>query len=215
MRVGKLIAGVLGLTAVAAPSTSWSLNLIANGSFEAPTVTDHNGGWQLYTGLPNWDVPGSYVELQSNGLYGPGSVAADGTQWVELDSPANVAQILQSLDTLPGVSYNVNFWYASRPGYGEQTLGVYWNNSLMETVGGSGSVTGLHWTNYSFDFIATGATSTLGFGSLGNYVGYNDAGGNLVDHVVVTGGAPVPEPSTLLLLTAGAGIAARRRRARG
>jgi len=203
-------------------STSASANMIGNGSFESPeTTTDPASGtfglWKVYSSLTGWETPINYIELQRNGLYGtdPSAQAPDGVQWAELDSVGNV-QLRQKVQTEAGSLYSLSFFYSERPDYGMQQLAVYWNNTLVSVVGSDlqVSTSGLNWRKYTFDLVGTGSEGVLAFGSLANFADKLGAGGNLLDNVILTktSGAEVPEPTSLLLLTAGGAIVASRRR---
>jgi hypothetical protein len=95
-------------------------------------------------------------------------------------------------------------------------MGVYWNNNLVAVVGSALTVstTNLNWRQYNFNLLGNGTEGILSFASLNNYTGPNDAGGNLLDHVMLTktGSTNVPEPATMILLSSGLIAGARLRR---
>jgi hypothetical protein len=210
---GLLAAGIV--TVHASP-----INLVANGSFEeGGTVVADNGGWILYNPITGWGSTGA-VEVQSNGLYGAGSNAADGSHWLEMDShlngPGSVA-IQQTITTVAGAQYDLTFAFAGRPGEGstQNVLDVGINGAMTRYSKGSTSPT-LNWEYFTLSFIGTGS-DVIYFADGGLATpGINNTLGTLLDDVSVTAQA-VPEPGTLGLFgigMLGLAFAARRRAGR-
>ena len=181
-----------------------SASLVNNGSFEENAI---GGDWAITGTLTGWSTPYNYVEIQKNGLYGAGSVAPNGVQWVELDLPltptgspvALTAQIFQDVPSIVGGTYSLSFSYSPRANYGQQILGVFWGSPeapatpLAFQVGSFGSDPSLNWQLQTYTFVATENSMRLGFGSLENLVQTLntipegiDAGGNLLDNVALT-----------------------------
>jgi Protein of unknown function (DUF642)/PEP-CTERM motif len=199
-----IVAVVFGALVQSTPASA--TNLIANGSFESHTVLSNSGTWQVFTSLPSWQVNGQYIELQRNGLFGSGSQnqATHGVQWAELDYPGTSAQISQNVFAANAAAYLLTFDYSSRPGFGEQSLGIFWNGNLIGSVGGNGNSNQLNWQSFSFQLDGFSGINSLGFGSLANYASDIAAGGNLLDNVSLTAvDKPVPEPATAAMLGAG------------
>ena len=200
-------------------SQALAVNLINNYSFEDPVPTNNGGMWQVYNSISGWETPLNYIEIQRNGLYGSAASnqAPHGYQWAEVDAPGAGDALRQSVATENGASYSLSFYYSGRPGYALQEMGVYWNNSLVAVVTNALTVSSqnLNWAQYNFSLVGTGTTGVLSFASLKNYTGPNDAGGNLLDYIVLTktGSANVPEPASLLLLSSGLLFARRFKKA--
>lgn len=161
-------------------------NLIVNGGFETPVVTDNGGQYQIYpSGFTGWaNESGAGPEIQRN------SVAGDphgGVQLVELDSTGSSA-MSQTLVTVPGGKYRLHFWYSPRPGIpaGDNTIGfnvkVVSDSSViisdtvgLTAVGGSNT----SWTEHVYDFIAVDASTKVIFTDLGS--SSNSLGGYIDD----------------------------------
>jgi hypothetical protein len=191
----KIVLGIL-----AAGALSVHANLIVNGSFEnnGSNMYANYGSWQTYTSITGWTNTG-YVEVQNNGLFGAAAVAADGTNWVELDSYASYS-ISQGFGAVAGQSYTLSFAYAGRP-----DAPIYDDSMLVKINGVStyykttASTPGqpLNWLNGSFTFTSTGA-DVISFTAEGP----SDGLGMLLDNVAVNVPA-VPEPTSLGLMGLG------------
>jgi len=164
-------------------------NLIQNGSFEVPEVTD-SAKWEIFSNSdPNlkWTVEWvgsqtSYggrtrpdpalVEYHEN-IMGP---AQDGDQYAELDSdwfgphdPLNgepaLVKIHQDIPTTPGAKYKLHYYFSPRPNTGgsENIMYVNIDDVPVQTLGpvaGGGSIV---WTEYTYEFTATNASTKVEF----------------------------------------------------
>lgn len=190
------------------PSTS---NIFVNGGFEDPVVV-HSDKWEVYpAAITGWtiawrsDIPLTYnsinrpepgnLELHSGVL----GVAHSGSQYAELDSdwdghanlisgePASTV-ISQTIPTIIGATYTVDYWFAPRPNTNASNNNVTarWNGVVLNTTGpvagGAGNLTAGSWTHYGpFNFIATSTSAVVSFTDEGTA----DSLGSFIDDVTV------------------------------
>ena len=200
MSVAACCVAVWAVVLPASPARAG--DLVVNGSFESPSIAP--AFFALFPAIPGWTATAGGLELQRNGIFGPGSVAFDGQQWHEIDRAAGATGIFQDLATVPGQVYVLSFAYAPRPGTAptENVFSVLWGGATVATFGPltppAGSV--LDWQVASILVTATGSSTRLQFDDLGG------AGsvGALLDDVSVVGVGVVPEPSALSLAGIGA-----------
>lgn len=173
-----------------------SSNLIVNGGFETPIVTDNGGQWQVFPDgtLTSWEVTGGSagLEIQRNGVAG---APHGGVQLAELDShtPGDSSSgIEQVISTVPGQQYRLRFWHSPRPNNGPNTdnaveLDVLVTSTsgtmITDTIGlpsfsGSGTV----WTEHVYDFVALDSETTIRFTDAGSQ---QDTLGGYLDDVSV------------------------------
>jgi choice-of-anchor C domain-containing protein len=206
------------LTAVS--TTGAKANLIVNGSFENGTFADPDiiaghfvdlvpgdtklTGWTVSVGKVNWHrADPSFV-----------SPARDGTKMIDLINNGGLGGTLtQTFATTAGTQYELAFWLAG-PNVGFENprtvrvnLGNGSDHDLTTAASPSNQTT---WERKTVLFTATAASTTLSFvdppptpgtvfwGAFIDDVSVVEAGGG-----PDPGGAPVPLPSTLLLLGAG------------
>ena len=194
---------MVGVTALLLVVTAFPAHadFIQTGSFEAPSPA---GNWGLFNSsvVSGWDSP-NLLEFQTASLFGP---AAEGVQYIELDSNRGDGNqfITQNLATSIGDRYTLRFAFSPRPGHTQNILelGIGGPDAfdLFQGVVAQGSGSGLRqtaWIYYTFDFVATGTQTRIGFRD----AGADDSLGTLLDDVSVTGGvASAPEPGTVVLL---------------
>ena len=171
MVVAVVAACALTLTTLfvigaAASSTS----LVANGSFESPSVT--TATTMTGTQLPSWDIGASRLKLV------PGSVwaAEQGSQSIELFGTGGPSALSQTLATAANHVYTITFWYGANPNAGQGSCGrpaieVLWNDTRVGNTAGytaippkKGGTVG--WTGATIQVAATATSSKLGFRSL-------------------------------------------------
>ncbi|MFA4880660.1 MAG: DUF642 domain-containing protein [Candidatus Doudnabacteria bacterium] len=169
-------------------------NLIQNGGFETPEVTDA-AKWEIFpsgaTGL-FWTIgwePGQSTTYGGQTRPDPalkelqegvnGWLPAEGDQYAELDTdwfgpgnplsgePARV-NIYQNITTTIGNTYKLTYKYSPRPGVGadNNTLIVRVNDSQVATHSAVGGSNTI-WTEYTYEFKATGTTTKIEFAAGG------------------------------------------------
>jgi hypothetical protein len=205
----KILRNTIATTCLAVlVATGAQANLIQNGSFEDISGAVAIGGygsastWQIYSTVPNWDASQN-VEIWSNDFIVP---AYDGNRVLELNAhPGNANgsfSILQSFATTAGQQYELTFAGRRRQANSDESFSVSVGNlvdSIYNQAWGN-------WNEYSYQFTANSALSTLTFTSLDNG---RDTTGNIFDAISVTA---VPEPGSLALIMLGlAGLAYTRK----
>jgi hypothetical protein len=184
-----LLAG----SALQSSATGPDTNIVVNGNFETPVLSGDPGpgNWVHFpdSAVDGWSsiTPGSPIEIM-RGDFGP---AADGVQYVELDSATGATGIYQDLTTLPGTIYRIDFQFAARPETpaSDNHMGVYWDEIGSEDeLAGPGQIqvdgtndTEAQWTSHYRSTVATSHTSRLYF----QYLGTQNSFGALLDDVRV------------------------------
>lgn len=180
--------------------------LVLNGSFELPEVTnpklwdtfvDLTPGLEWLVELVNGD-PATGIEIQAGYA---GWVAAEGSQYVELDGDAPNS-IYQDIPTIQGENYQISFAFSPRPGTvaADNAVEVVWDGNVIDTVTAVSDVTGMTWSTHTFSGTATGANTRLQLTDAGATA---NSLGTLIDdvHVVcipaVTPPPPPPSPTIL------------------
>ena len=169
------------------------VDVISNGSFEAPVVS---GEFQQFPStIPGWSGSAG-IELQVNGSLGAGQVTPFGNQYAELAVEQD-STYSQTLTTTPGATYNLSFYFSARPGTGTNGVDVGFTGS--SDVSFSASDTGsLNFKRFTHTFVASATQSVLSFTPTNApHLG----GGDLLDNVSLTTetGSPsaVPIPAAL------------------
>lgn len=168
-------------------------NLIHNGSFEEPVVTNSRQ-WDWYGSIPGWTLAqGNVIEVQKT-IKGIGS-AADGFQHVELDSNQS-SSIFQDLSTKVNRKYSLTFAFSARPGTptSDNILGIKWDGYLIDNLVADGrEFTDSNWKNFTYKVTAKSSRTRLEFADLGK----SNSVGTYIDHVSVKA---VDEPTSGLSL---------------
>jgi len=186
------------------PNTS--INLVTNGSFEAPVV-EVGAKWDIFPSVAgSWtiewreDIPGTWggwtrpdpanIELH-RGVLGP---AYSGEQYAELDSDWNdhtgnlngepaSTKVYQDISTVPGKQYQLKFAFSPRPNTpaSDNMLEVNWGGGNVVTLGPVAGGSGMNWTAYSYTVTASSDTTRIEFIDRGTA----DSLGTFVDDVKI------------------------------
>ena len=204
-------------------------NLITNGGFEAPIVAA--GSFSNFgtgsTGITGWTVTGPAgkgVSPVSTTFVQNGVTfeAQAGNQWLDMtgDGSNSTEGVQQSVATTAGTNYVLTFYVGNTTGGGifgtTSTDGLDINGVRVGTfTNNAADATGLNWEQFSYSFMASGASTTIGFVNL-DPGSDNSNGLDGVDLELGTVGAP--EPASIGLagcsLVALALLVRRRRRAK-
>lgn len=176
-------------------------NLILNGGFESPVVTN-GSGWDIYDdGTPGleWNV-----EWRDD-LVGPlpttaklelhrgvnGWASDEGSQHAELDTDFGYAnneeasvRISQDITTIPGQAYRLSYAFSPRPGTGDgqNILKIFIDGVHEDTQSTGAQPAGpTAWMTYTFEFVAHGAVTNIAFQDSG----YPNTLGTFLDDVKV------------------------------
>lgn len=208
MKVRKMFLALAVMAIIGATAGAASANLIVNGSFEDPIRNPNSYG--LYDVIPGWAAEVGKIEVQRVNV--AGTPAADGFQFVELDSSQS-STIFQSVATVANQQYELSWSFSPRPGTQEpqNKLGIYIDDALVATSGPQTGQSGNQntWTRYSYVFSASSASTKISFADLGTP---SDSYGTYLDDVQMVA---IPEPVFLqmgALLSLGAGGVFRLRR---
>ena len=194
----KAILGALAL--IAMPTTAHA-GAFVNGGFETgPAVPGSPGFTTLGSGstaITGWVVTGDGIDYI--GSYWQN---AEGNRSIDL-SGSGPGGIMQTFDTIVGVTYNVQFMLAGNPDGGPQTkvLSTVASGNLPQINSfniANSTLSDMKWIPVTYSFVAGADTTTLAFTS-----GTQTAFGPALDAVSVTA---VPEPTTWALMLVGFGL---------
>jgi hypothetical protein len=148
-------------------------NLIKNGSFEVPVVTNPRK-WDYVQTVPFWKTSVTSpkpFELWRNGVVinnRPACYSADGQQNLEILShgppnPMTSATVWQTAKTRKGKAHELSFAYTPRAGqHSVMTLEVNGKVVCKFDVNGT-TLPNFNWMHFSFEFIAAKATTKISF----------------------------------------------------
>ena len=205
---------LLGLAAAVAMPSAANATAFMNGDFELGVDT---GPWFTTleagsTALTGWTILSGSIDYKGDYWQ-----AGDGKRSIDLNGNSAGA-ISQTFDTVAGTSYIVDFLLSGNPDGSPvvKTLEVSATGNaatqyLFDTTGLTHGDMG--WEGRTYQFIATGASTTLTFASLtaGNFYGPALDAISVAPVSVV----PVPEPATWAMMIGGlaaVGTTMRRRR---
>ena len=172
-------------------------NLIQNGSFETATV---NPGTDTLLNAVSTVITGWTVSQGSIDYIGTVWQASNGVRSLDL-SGGNAGRIQQTFNTTVGGTYRVTFDLAGNP-TGNPTI-----KEMRVSAGGNSadfsfditgkSLSNMGWVSNSWDFTATGTTTTLSFLNLAD-TAYGPALDNVSVIALSSPPPSIPEPSSVL-----------------
>jgi hypothetical protein len=202
-----MIKSVLASAALCSAFSAFAAtDLVSDGSFESVAVDA--GTFADFAAIAGWTATSGSIEVRDADV----GTAADGINYVELDSTANSA-MSTTLATVAGETYTLSFRYSNRAdGVAVDSNGLSYDvgaGAVAVPVAAENTGSDNAWTLYTTTFTATSATTTLSFAATGT----SDSFGSSLDDVSVT--SVVPEPATMAMMAAGVltllGIGRRRR----
>lgn len=181
-------------------TTCTGLELLSNNSFDTPLI-ENEDGWDVFPSpVDGWTVEWlntasaegkpelGQLEYHANGFY----AGYAGPQFAELDSswqgPAGditephdaSVRISQTIATIPGATYQIEFYFSPRPGYSsmDNRLQVVWDGSEVATIAEGGlDNTNTVWTKHTFSVKADETSTRLEFADAGT----SDSFGTFID----------------------------------
>jgi hypothetical protein len=201
----KYTASVIGLIAAITLSTAAQAASFQNGSFETPGPVGARSDISTLAQAPTGWVPGGTLGnealfFESNGW--AGTPSQDGLYMIGFGGNGTTgATLSQTFDTVANARYTVTYFLtAQQVGNGPQSYTAEALSGVTRLGSESGSVPeASKWVSHSFDFVATGTSSTLRFTDTSNGPAALNINWGL-DSVSV---AAVPESSTLGLMSFG------------
>jgi hypothetical protein len=167
--------------------SSFGQNLVVNGGFESPAVTNKtNVAYPDPATMFPWQTTATNFEIWTNGWTNGNGIgplfSADGGQNLEILSTTNQATVWQNVPTIPGVDYVLSFFHTPRPGQ-RSILTVSANSNTVAIFDENGlGLTNFAWQQFTTDFTATSNLTTVSFNDLSLNFG---GAGTHIDGVVL------------------------------
>lgn len=206
------LATLSALCAFTALPAQAATNLLANGSFETPSIAGSDVTYysEGSTGITGWTVVGGPIH-NTHANFLP---ASDGSQWVDLTGDFGYGKGLRSdtVSTILGTSYELSFDLGAHELFGSASVSVSINGGASQLFSNIYQLPGvMDWERKTLTWVADATSAQISFLGAANGLLSNDGVIGL-DNVVLSA---VPEPGTWGMLLAGlglVGVAARRRR---
>jgi hypothetical protein len=196
----KILRTILALALTTLPAVAAAATLFSD-NFNAETPG-------LNRTPSRWTVSGGTVDIIGSGPNGTLFDAFPGNgYYIDLDGSTNNAGRMSSAGALslsPGIAYNLSFDLAGTGGVNTVIYGIDFNSDATLDIFSSATLPGgVAFTQFNLPFVALVSTSNarIVFDHLGG-----DNNGLLLDDVVLTGVAVIPEPESYALLLAGLGL---------
>jgi len=195
----------------ALPVCDPNTELIINGGFEHPVVTDEKK-WSLFdwsTAGLGWTPSINAYALEIQAGYTEDSLPwapYAGNQYAEIDG-GNTLQVFQNVPTIVGATYTISFAYSARPHVAvpNNQTSIIANGSVLGTVSADGATaTNTAWVLQEYDFVATSTMTAFGLWDTSDDT--VTGGGMFIDAVSVkcaddNGGPVIPPINTPPVLT--------------
>ena len=162
-------------------------NLLVNGSFETPPVTNATRV-DYPTNLFPWQTTTTNFEIWTNGWRNPAAGlgpldSADGRQNLEILSEGTNVTVWQTVPTINGERYAFSFYYSPRPNSASDVFTVSLNsNKIFSALEDGSGLTNFDWRRFTTNFVATSNLTTLAFSDLSLS---NGGSGTHIDGVVL------------------------------
>ncbi|NMB56835.1 hypothetical protein GYA19_02755 [Candidatus Beckwithbacteria bacterium] len=166
--------------------TAGTTDMIVNGSFEMPEVTDDSAKWQIFSSIPGWTIAWESTQTSYDGRTRPEAALQEyhegvngwstpyGNQYAELDSdwfgpydPLNnepaLVKLSQSITTTVGKKYLLSWAFSPRPGTNAANNILKIRINGVETQVSADGTAGLSWQTYTREFTAKTTSTTIEF----------------------------------------------------
>jgi len=146
-------------------------NLLGNGSFETPLVTNATKAMFPATMAP-WQTATTNFEIWTNGWDNPAAgiartTSADGGQNLEILPSGSNNIVWQTVPTVKGERYHFSFFYSPRPKASPDLFMVSVNSNTVFSVTDDGStLTNFNWQSVTTHIVAESNLTTLAFSDL-------------------------------------------------
>ncbi len=170
-RINNFAEKLFVVAVLACAIESRAQNLLVNGSFETPYVT--NASKAMYpTNLLPWQTTATNFEIWTNGWDNPAAgigkqYSIDGGQNLEILSSGSNDVVWQTVPTVSGEHYRFAFYYTPRPKTSPDVFAVSVNSNVVLSVIDDGSaLANFNWQLFQTNLVASSNLMTLAFNDL-------------------------------------------------